>query len=157
MFEILHEETFEAEAQEVKRIIEERTPKNGWGIKSLEGKTLNVMLCGKETSKALNMSQRGLDKPTDVLSWAYTDCVEVDGEDDGLAGELAVCIPICIKQASENGWDFEIEFARLLVHGLAHILGYDHETADEEEKMMRFEVAFLEKMGIAGLYSLSEP
>jgi probable rRNA maturation factor len=65
-------------------------------------------------------------------------------------GEILICWPQLRRQAKEYGWSNEIEFARLLVHGLAHLSGYDHENVSKVEarKMTDFEQSVLNKLKI---------
>ncbi len=89
-----------------------------------------------------------------MLSWSY----ENDGLDeipgDVPWGELALCLEIIEKQAESSGWPLETELLRLLVHGIGHLNGYDHELSEaDEEEMLRFEIELLSYIGFEGVYS----
>lgn len=91
---------------------------------------------------ALNLQYRGVDRPTDVLSFPLFD-YEGTGEEPpvdewiGILGDIVVSLEQAEKQAEEYGHSFERELAFLCVHSMLHLLGYDHETGEEDELEMR--------------------
>ncbi len=97
---------------------------------SLEGVEVSIYLTDDETIRLLNKSFRGKDKATDVLSFIYKE--QVGGYK--LLGEIVISIDTAKRQAKELGHSLEEEIKRLLVHGFVHLLGYDHELGEEEEK-----------------------
>ncbi len=97
---------------------------------SLEGIEVSIYLTDDETIRLLNKSFRGKDKATDVLSFIYKE--QVGGYK--LLGEIVISIDTAKRQAKELGHSLEEEIKRLLVHGFVHLLGYDHELGEEEEK-----------------------
>ena len=111
--------------------------------------------------RRLNSEIRGIDKVTDVLSFPTLDGVkgrEIKGEehpfdfdeqDNLLIGSVAVCCGRARSQAEEYGHSYERELHYLLVHGIMHCLGYDHETEDERAEMREKEEFVLNKLGIA--------
>lgn len=108
----------------------------------------------------LNRQFRNKDCPTDILSWSYdlqegetdTEGMNSSGE-SALSGELVVSAERVLKQAAENGWDFETELIRLLAHGCAHLAGWDHEESEEEErKMLELEIQLLREVGLENIY-----
>jgi rRNA maturation RNase YbeY len=115
-------------------------------------KTLSLFFCSSETMQELNQVHRNVIKPTDILSWAY-DEEELSETTEVLLGELAICLEICGKQAGETGWDLEIELLRLLVHGIGHLMGFDHELSEaDEKKMLEFEKGLLASINLKGVY-----
>jgi probable rRNA maturation factor len=88
--------------------------------------------------RELNRQFRGVDKATDVLSFPA-------GEDINL-GDVAVSVDTAAVQAKENGLSFNDEIAQLILHGLLHLCGYDHET--DKGEMNRFELKLRQKLGI---------
>ncbi len=88
--------------------------------------------------RELNRQFRGIDKATDVLSFPS------DGPED--LGDIAVSVEIAAAQAKENGLKFDEEIAQLILHGLLHLSGYDHETDNGE--MNRLELRLRKKLGI---------
>lgn len=91
--------------------------------------------------QALNAEHRGFDKPTDVLSFALDDGFDMPLPPEALAelghqlGDVVVCVPIARRQAEERGHAFEAELALLVVHGLLHLLGEDHDTPKKKAHM----------------------
>jgi probable rRNA maturation factor len=93
---------------------------------------LSLVLCNNDYIHFYNKEYRNKDYPTDVLSF-------VDGERIGkitYLGDIIISIDKVKSQSEEYGVSFEEEFSRLLVHGILHLLGYDHETSEENEKVM---------------------
>ncbi|MGB9620865.1 MAG: rRNA maturation RNase YbeY [Brevinematia bacterium] len=93
---------------------------------------MSIVLCDNKEMKEYNSTYRGKDYPTDVLSF-------VDGERIGryiYLGDIIISIDKVIEQSKEFEVEPEEEFVRLLVHGILHLIGYDHETSEEDEKIM---------------------
>jgi probable rRNA maturation factor len=112
---------------------------------------LSVALVGDERMRDLNRDWRGKDSTTDVLSFSQLEG-ETLGGDALLLGDVVISVPVLESQAAEGGWTIAEELARLLLHGVLHLLGFDHET-DEDAAAMRSEesrvVAMLTARGIA--------
>lgn len=85
-----------------------------------------VRFCGDREMRRVNRTYRGQDKTTDVLSFPG------DGGDDGHLGDVLISVPAARRQAVERGHPAEREIKVLLLHGVLHCLGYDHETDDGE-------------------------
>jgi probable rRNA maturation factor len=85
---------------------------------------LSVLLAGDERLRALNLQFRGKDKPTDVLS--FPSLPEV--ADLGQGGDLAISLDTASRQAADRGHTLETEVKVLILHGLLHLAGYDHES-----------------------------
>ncbi|MBL0691035.1 MAG: rRNA maturation RNase YbeY [SAR324 cluster bacterium] len=116
---------------------------------NLEHQNLSLLLCGKAKMRQLNAKYRKKDYPTDVLSWCY----HSDADGEGVLGEIVICYDRLKSQAKINQWSQEIEALRLFAHGIAHILGYDHQTNKSAAKqMLLFEEELLSKIGLVGLY-----
>jgi len=101
------------------------------------------------TIRKFNRAYRGRDKTTDVLSFAERDSEFVGpGEAEDL-GEVLICLSQAKSQARVNGWPVDYEICRLLVHGLAHLVGYEHEgvSRQEERRMIDFEKKALAGFG----------
>lgn len=85
--------------------------------------------------RSLNRTRRNIDKPTDVLSFPLLDLntpLPIQ-----IIGEVVISWDRTLEQAREIGHSDEDEFYRLLVHGILHLFGYDHETSPEDEKIMK--------------------
>ncbi len=91
---------------------------------------LSIALVSDAQIKRLNKLYRNKDKPTDVLSFPIGEKVE----DWLILGDIVISVDTARRQAKEFGYSLEEELKRLLVHGLVHLLGYDHELGGEEEK-----------------------
>lgn len=87
---------------------------------------LSVALVGNREMKKLNRLYRGLNKTTDVLSFAPGSKVPVSRENQGYLGEVIISYPVARRQAKENQASLSDEIIRLVVHGLLHLTGYHH-------------------------------
>ena len=108
---------------------------------------LGVVISDEATVRELNSRYRGLDEPTDVLSFGLGEPGEgpfalPPGETAPL-GEVIVSYPTAVRQAAEQGHSVEAEVAHLLVHGILHLLGYDHLEAKDERAMRQREEEIL--------------
>ena len=99
-----------------------------------------IAFVSDKTIRQLNRQFRGVDKATDVLSFPTN-----DGDGSNL-GDIAISVDTATVQAKENGLSFEGEVAQLILHGLLHLSGYDHETDNGE--MNRLELRLRRKLGI---------
>jgi len=88
--------------------------------------------------RQLNRKFRGIDKATDVLSFPN------DDQDELNLGDVAISVETAATQSKENGLSFDTEIAQLILHGLLHLCGYDHETDDGE--MNRLELRLRRKL-----------
>jgi len=95
-----------------------------------ETTTLSILLTTDAEIHPLNRDYRLKDRPTDVLSFSM---VEGEGLKTGLLGDIVISLETAGRQAVEKEWSLEEEVAFLLLHGILHLLGYDHERDDEAE------------------------
>jgi probable rRNA maturation factor len=84
--------------------------------------------------RRLNARYRGIDRPTDVLSFPMREGRTAD--EQALLGDIVICVPKAAAQAKEYHVRFYDELLRLLIHGLLHLLGYDHEIDASHRKRM---------------------
>jgi probable rRNA maturation factor len=96
--------------------------------------------------RRLNRRYRGKDYATNVLSFPYA------AGREGVSGDLVICAPVVAREAREQGKPCEAHHAHLLVHGLLHLRGYDHESRADARRMERRERAILAKLGFADPY-----
>ncbi len=101
----------------------------------IENAYFSVIFVDEETIKKLNKEYRDIDRVTDVISFAFLDNESVY-DPIKILGDIYICIPRMIKQASEYNHSEKRELSFLCVHGLLHLLGYDHTKSVEEEKIM---------------------
>jgi len=104
---------------------------------------LSILLTDDQTISALNGTWRKKPRPTDVLSFPSE-------PDSGLLGDIVISLDTARRQADERDQPLSDELARLLAHGILHLLGHDHEAPDDARRMAAAEVALL---GSAGLVS----
>lgn len=107
---------------------------------------LSVSFVGDAFMRTLNRTYRGIDRPTDVLSFSMREGAFPRIQPDVL-GDIVIAVPVAARQASAAGHDLHREIDLLLVHGLLHLLGYDHERGRREEAgMKRKERALLARL-----------
>lgn len=118
-----------------------------------------VRLVGEAEGRELNREYRGKDYPTNVLTFAYGEGEHLPGAPTGaegagaLAGDLVLCVPVVVREAAEQGKTLEAHFAHLVVHGMLHLQGYDHEAEAEAEAMEALETDILRGLGYADPYA----
>ncbi len=115
---------------------------------------ISILFCSKETIQSLNCTYRQHNDPTDILSWeSMEEELSTFCEETRTWGEIALCVPVCQEQADQFKWDFETELIRLLVHGVVHVAGYDHELSEEaEQEMLAMELKLLDLVGYGFVY-----
>ncbi len=96
---------------------------------------ISIVLTDDETIHGYNRDFRGVDRPTDVLSFPASEGEELIGIPDGHLGDIMISVETAERQAKELGHSTEREIAFLAVHGTLHVLGYDHMTPEDEEIM----------------------
>ena len=106
---------------------------------------VSVTFCDDEYIKDLNRKYRKIDKSTDVLSFPLC-----DGKiTDGALGDIVLSLEHAKKQAEEYGHGLDREIAFLVAHSMLHLLGYDHELSDEDDRIMRKrQNAVMKRMGL---------
>ena len=109
-----------------------------------------MRLVGREESRQLNGQYRGIDKPTNVLSFP----ADLPG-DIGipLLGDLVICAPLVESEALEQGKAVLDHWAHLTVHGILHLLGYDHQDDSGAREMESLEIRLLQELGVPDPYN----
>jgi probable rRNA maturation factor len=110
---------------------------------------VSIEIVNEQLSQELNKTYRGQDKPTNVLSFALD--IPEDLEED-LIGDLAICAPLVEAEANAQGKAILHHWAHLTIHGVLHLLGYDHNEEAQAEKMERLEVKLLKRLNIPNPY-----
>lgn len=106
---------------------------------------IDVLLCNDDKMRELNNFWRKIDKPTNVLSFEYK-------ESEKILGSIALGFGICQSEARSQNKKFEIHIAHLLVHGVLHLLGYDHIDDMDANEMEALEIEILAEIGIENPY-----
>lgn len=120
-------------------------------IRDLE---IYVTLTNNNQIHKINLEQRNVDRPTDVLSFPMFEREEVhllkekNEEEPDILGDIIISIEKVKEQAEEYGHSFERELAYLTTHGMLHLLGYDHMIKEEKEQMRKREEEILEILNI---------
>jgi probable rRNA maturation factor len=118
------------------------------------GAELSLVLTDDAAIRVLNRDHRGKDKPTNVLSFPGFDVDEAPGP---LLGDIVIAWETVAREATEEGKSVADHFSHLVVHGMLHLFGYDHEAADDAEAMEAEERRVLARLGIADPYRDTEP
>lgn len=109
---------------------------------------ISVVLADDAFIRELNRDYRGKDKPTNVLSFPNTDY----GKQDPHLGDLILALETIEREAREQGKTVRNHVTHLLVHGVLHLLGHDHENDEDAEEMEASEIKILKKLGVANPY-----
>jgi probable rRNA maturation factor len=117
---------------------------------------LTIRVVGAAESRVLNRTWRGKDKPTNVLSFPSGDFVAeklaAPASREALLGDLAICAPVVAREAREQDKPAKAHWAHMVVHGVLHLLGYDHENDRDAAVMEAREAAILRRFGYADPY-----
>ena len=108
----------------------------------------SVVFVNNEEIHEMNREYRGVDRVTDVISFALEDNKDIVYDDIRMLGDIFICIPQMKKQAEEYGHSEKRELAFLAVHGLLHLLGYDHMTEEDERVMFALQELILDGKNI---------
>jgi probable rRNA maturation factor len=107
---------------------------------------VSIVFCDNAYIQALNAQFRGIDRPTDVLSFP----AEETDPDSGVRylGDVIISYPQACAQAKEAGNLVNSEISMLVIHGILHLLGYDHQTPEEKAEMWKLQTETLNSLGI---------
>lgn len=142
-------------AIEVQRALDAPTPDDAllsaWTDAAMldPGRSVVVRYVDAEESRALNRDYRGRDYATNVLSFPFD---LPPGVEDPHLGDLVICVPVVEVEARDQGKPPEAHHAHMVVHGLLHLQGYDHETEAEAQQMEMLEIEILGRLGYANPY-----
>lgn len=127
----------------------DRSTLRRWVRKALErDAVLTIRLVGAEEARSLNREYRGRDYATNVLTFAY-------GGDAVLEGDIAVCVPVVLEEAAQQGKAVKAHWAHLVVHGVLHLQGYDHEDDAEARRMEARETQIVTELGYPDPYRMA--
>ena len=111
--------------------------------RNLRETTVSIAIVSEETIRHLNAQYRSQDKVTDVLSFPLWDEASIQSLPEQILGEIMICYNKALIQAQDLGHSIEYEIAVLCIHGLCHLIGYDHQMDDEYQKMSQVEQELL--------------
>ena len=110
---------------------------------------LTVRIVDEAEITALNHQYRGKDGPTNVLSVPYEG---IPGVEPGLLGDIVICAPVVVSEAVAQHKSLDAHWAHIVVHGVLHLLGYDHQHDDHAHQMEAREAELLAGLGYANPY-----
>lgn len=123
----------------VKRVLKHEDVKNA---------CFSIIFVDSNEIQRINKEYRGMDKVTDVISFALEDTKDAIDNDIRVLGDIYICIPRMLEQAEDYGHSIKRELSFLTVHGLLHLLGYDHMKEEDEKVMFALQELILNEAGI---------
>lgn len=115
---------------------------------SLKDAYFNVIIVNNDNIHKINKEYRNIDRETDVITFALEDDKQIDVPGLRVLGDIYISYDKVISQAKEYGHSIKREICFLGVHGLLHLLGYDHMNKEDEEKMFKLQKELLDSYGI---------
>lgn len=116
-------------------------------VDGMRGGQITIRFVDTEEGQTLNHEYRGKDYATNVLSFPYE-------TDPVVCGDLVICAPVVAREAAEQSKSTEAHYAHLIVHGMLHLQGYDHETGEDDAREMEDkERAILASLGFNDPYA----
>ena len=118
---------------------------------NIERSNINLSFISSEEMHRLNKKFRGIDKDTNVLSFENQD---ISREHTKVLGDIAICYPYVVNEAIVSEKDLDSHISHMFIHGILHILGYDHGNESEANNMESKEIEFLSKFNIINPYKI---
>ncbi len=118
------------------------------------GAEVTLRLVDEAESQALNATYRGKNKPTNILSFPCDAPIDFAAEGElTLLGDLIICAPLVVAEAQAQNKPALHHWAHLVIHGMLHLQGYDHETPEQASCMETLEIQLLSQLGIPDPYT----
>lgn len=114
----------------------------------LSNVVFNIIIVDNDTIHSINKDYRGVDRPTDVISFALEDDTSFIQTDIRILGDIYISIEKAKEQAQSYNHSLKREISFLTVHGLLHLLGYDHMNEEDEKEMFELQELILDGYGI---------
>ncbi|GHT56958.1 endoribonuclease YbeY [Spirochaetia bacterium] len=121
-----------------------------------DGWDLSVLLCNDSCIQSLNKQFRHKDEATDVLSFPLEETVKDEGEDRYLPGDIVISLDTLVENSRYFNISEDEELRRLLIHGILHLDGMDHETNNETEPMLRLQEKILADLAGERIFALPQ-
>lgn len=144
MFEIINDSKFNVEELEIL----ENYVKNLTKELKIEKAIFNIILVDEDEIHKLNKDYRGVDRKTDVITFALEDSKAFRNPEIRVLGDIYLCVSVAYEQAENYGHSRIREICFLATHGILHLLGYDHMTEEEEKVMFSLQEELLSKYEI---------
>lgn len=141
--EVFNETTEEIDIEEIKKLTDYLVK-----YMNVENAQFNVIFINNEKIREINKSYRGIDRETDVISFALEDEKTIRVENERILGDIYISVEKAKVQAEEYGHSFKREICFLTTHGFLHLLGYDHMKKEDEEVMFKLQEEILDSYGI---------
>ena len=123
-------------------------------LRDKPGAQLTVRIVAEPEGTQLNEQWRGKQGPTNVLSFPSEGLDEIAPD---LIGDIVICAPVVAEEARQQGKALQAHWAHMVIHGILHLLGHDHQTADEAAVMEQMETDILQDFGYPDPYNIPEP
>jgi probable rRNA maturation factor len=121
-----------------------------FNYENIASAALTILLADDELLQDLNRRYRSQDRATDVLSFPFDDEGLPALQDDNIyIGDIAISVPFAQRQAEERGHSKTAELQLLTIHGILHLLGYDHEDSAQKSEMWAVQRSVLDQLGLA--------
>ncbi len=108
----------------------------------------SVIIVNNDYIHSLNKNYRNIDRPTDVITFALEDNKVIDLPENRVLGDIYISYDKAIEQSKEYGHSLKRELCFLTIHGILHLLGYDHMSEEDEKKMFKLQKELLDEYGI---------
>ena len=122
----------------------------GCAVAEMDEAEVTIRIVDEEESRHLNQQYRGKNKATNVLSFPFEVPMEIDLP---LLGDLVICAPVVVKEAQEQDKKTDAHWAHMIIHGMLHLQGFDHQTDSEAVQMENLEIALMADLGFDNPYA----
>ncbi len=116
---------------------------------------ITIRIVDTVESQMLNKQYRNKNKPTNVLSFPFENFPNITISEN-ILGDLVLCAPVIIREAQEQGKPIISHWAHMTIHGLLHLLGYDHINEADAQKMETLEIDLLQQLGYKNPYEFND-